>query len=541
MNTKKLLSLTAAALCLAAPLPAAVPQAINYQGQVKVNDIPFTGNGQFKFVIVDAAPGGGASLWSNDGTSVNGSAPTAYVPLGVTNGLFSVGLGDFAHHTNMWPITPATFTTHPNTVLRVWFNDGVQGWQQLSPDTLLASVPYAMSAHVPDGSITGSLLAQNTIDPSRLAIAGTAATGRLLSYNGTGFSWADLSVVNTNWIRSGNTVYYNAGNVGIGTAATAHRLGIAGGPFWTGSTWLGALGLENAAAIGWAANAGGQRFGMGHSSGGFYMFRTTSDLGDPWSPALYDFTISDAGYVGINTTAPTSPLHVHWPSWNATAVPNISMSGENSALQWSSSPVALPGREYRWLALHGASGGLEFWHRSINSSTIPVQDSGWVKKATLGSDGSFDLAGSASVCSLTIRGGCDLAEPFPMKEEGVEKGSVVVIDDEHPGRLKCSTRAYDTRVAGIISGANGINPGIALHQEGTLDQGQNVALTGRVYVRADAASGRINPGDLLTTSDTPGHAMKVADHAKAQGAILGKAMTGLSAGKGMVLVLVTLQ
>jgi hypothetical protein len=35
--------------------------------------------------------------------------------------------------------------------------------------------------------------------------------------------------------------------------------------------------------------------------------------------------------------------------------------------------------------------------------------------------------------------------------------------------------------------------------------------------------------------------MKVTDHAKAQGAILGKAMTALKAGRGMVLVLVTLQ
>jgi hypothetical protein len=46
---------------------------------------------------------------------------------------------------------------------------------------------------------------------------------------------------------------------------------------------------------------------------------------------------------------------------------------------------------------------------------------------------------------------------------------------------------------------------------------------------------------MLTTSSTPGHAMKVSDHARAAGAILGKAMTGLSEGKGMVLVLVTLQ
>ena len=121
------------------------------------------------------------------------------------------------------------------------------------------------------------------------------------------------------------------------------------------------------------------------------------------------------------------------------------------------------------------------------------------------------------------------------------KGSVVVIDDENPGRLKLSDRAYDTRVAGIVSGANGINAGISLQQEGVIDGGQNVALSGRVYVQADAAFGAIRPGDLLTTSNTPGHAMKVINHASAQGAILGKAMSQLKSGKGMVLVLVTLQ
>jgi hypothetical protein len=107
--------------------------------------------------------------------------------------------------------------------------------------------------------------------------------------------------------------------------------------------------------------------------------------------------------------------------------------------------------------------------------------------------------------------------------------------------LKLSTTAYDTRVAGIISGANGINPGIAMHQDGATDGGQNVALSGRVYVLADASHGAIKPGDMLTTSSTPGHAMKVSDHAHAQGAVIGKAMSALSEGTGMVLVLVTLQ
>lgn len=145
--------------------------------------------------------------------------------------------------------------------------------------------------------------------------------------------------------------------------------------------------------------------------------------------------------------------------------------------------------------------------------------------------------------SITIEGGADLAEPFKITSSDGEipQGAVVVIDEQNPGHLKMSDQPYDTRVAGVISGANGVNPGIQMQQQGILEGGKNVALTGRVYVQADASNGVIRPGDMLTTSATPGCAMKVSDHARAAGAILGKAMTGLSEGKGMVLVLVTLQ
>lgn len=152
-----------------------------------------------------------------------------------------------------------------------------------------------------------------------------------------------------------------------------------------------------------------------------------------------------------------------------------------------------------------------------------------------------DQNGYTTVKAITITGGVDLAEPFQMSQKGISEGSVVVIDEQNPGKLKLGAHAYDKRVAGIVSGANGVNPGISLHQEGLIEGGQNVALSGRVYVHADAAYGAIKPGDLLTTSDTPGHAMRVSDHTQAQGAILGKAMTPLNEGKGMVLVLVTLQ
>jgi len=142
---------------------------------------------------------------------------------------------------------------------------------------------------------------------------------------------------------------------------------------------------------------------------------------------------------------------------------------------------------------------------------------------------------------LTITGGADIAEPFKMSQANLPQGAVVVIDEENPSHLKLSTQAYDTRVAGVISGAGGVTPGLSLSQQGVVEGDQHVALTGRVYVQADASNGAIKPGDLLTSSHTPGHAMKVADHARAQGAILGKAMTGLKTGNGLVLVLVTLQ
>jgi hypothetical protein len=150
-------------------------------------------------------------------------------------------------------------------------------------------------------------------------------------------------------------------------------------------------------------------------------------------------------------------------------------------------------------------------------------------------------SGDLSVKSLNVRGGTVLAESFEFSATAISEGSVVVIDPDSPGKLKPSSEAYDKRVAGIVSGARGLSPGISLREEAILEGGQNVALSGRVYVLADASSDAIIPGDLLTTSNTPGHAMKASDHTRAQGAILGKAMSGLREAKGLVLVLVTLQ
>jgi len=97
-------------------------------------------------------------------------------------------------------------------------------------------------------------------------------------------------------------------------------------------------------------------------------------------------------------------------------------------------------------------------------------------------------------------------------------------------------------VAGCVSGANGLQPGLVMEGlGGTADGSLPVALTGRVYCWADAGHGAIQPGDLLTSSDTPGHVMVVKDHEAALGAIIGKAMSALDEGRDLILVLVALQ
>jgi hypothetical protein len=157
-----------------------------------------------------------------------------------------------------------------------------------------------------------------------------------------------------------------------------------------------------------------------------------------------------------------------------------------------------------------------------------------------------DTSGRLSCPVLEITGGADLSEQFNVHSQAnapsPAPGMVVSIDPEKPGDLVISHSPYDRKIAGIISGAGGVNPGMLMGQKGSQANGAiPVALSGRVYCWADASSGAIEPGDLLTTSDNPGHAMKVKDYGKAQGAVLGKAMSLLKSGKGLILVLVSLQ
>jgi hypothetical protein len=141
---------------------------------------------------------------------------------------------------------------------------------------------------------------------------------------------------------------------------------------------------------------------------------------------------------------------------------------------------------------------------------------------------------------IRLTGAADCAEEFDIVGgEAIEPGTVMVLDDE--GALRPSAHAYDRRVAGVISGAGGYRPGIVLDKQASLGNRSPVALLGKVFCRVDARYGPIAVGDLLTTSDTPGHAMRATDPRQAFGAVIGKALRPLREGQGLIPVLIALQ
>jgi len=502
INFARRILFSTAIVALAGTQVVTAQTAFTYQGQLKQSGSPVNANVSMVFKLFNALSGGAqqGSTLTFDGAG--GNPPQ----VAVTNGLFTVSL-DFG-------VSPYT----ANAAL--WLEVTVSG-QLLTPRQALTPAPVAL---------------------------------------------------NTRGI-----VVDSAGKAGIGTATPRHRLAIAGAPNWTSFLWGGALELENGTAIGWQSNNAGQRFGIGHTNGGFYFFRTASDPGSTSNPATYDLSLTDAGNLGLGVSNPTSRLEISGqdaititgfqpvmtlrdsnnlnrrvrfqnvdgnyinfftePSF-ATGIPpfrirndGVDISGQNALVATGYQPLFTlsdSNAGFSQTRIQNAGGEFVFWTQAGLSSGVPPL-------RVLNS-------GITEVRKLQILGGADMAEPFDVSSDDVRPGMVLVIDPEHPGRLKPCASACDRKVAGIVSGAGGVETGLSMGHDGTIANGKHpVALTGRVYCMVDASRGAIEPGDMLTTSATVGHAMKAADFERSRGAILGKAMTGLQSGRGLVLVLVNLQ
>lgn len=155
--------------------------------------------------------------------------------------------------------------------------------------------------------------------------------------------------------------------------------------------------------------------------------------------------------------------------------------------------------------------------------------------------GNVTVQGDVNVTGdIRLVSGNDCAENFDVAGPGeFDPGTVMVIGPG--GALTRSQLGYDKRVAGVISGAGSFKPGIILGQLQSQHDRRPIALLGRVYCKVDAQYGPLEVGDLLTTSPTPGHAMKVVDPTRACGAILGKALQPLAKGEGLIPILIALQ
>lgn len=262
--------------------------------------------------------------------------------------------------------------------------------------------------------------------------------------------------------------------------------------------------------------------------------------------ALY---VDNDGRVGIGTTTPIEKLHVYSGSGQAVARIEGSSNGINGGIleigdHTSGDVWHIPIRTER-------DQNLEFyvWDHLVGGYRGPwlaIQKDGDIGIGTATPQAKLDVVGRLRISDssggtvLEMGEGLDYAEGFDVSAgTKAAPGSVLVIDPANPGKLKLSDCAYDKKVAGIAAGAKGLGSAVRL---GVGQFDCDVALAGRVYCNVDARTDAIEPGDPLTTADVPGYAMKAADHARATGAILGKAMEPLAKDqKGQILVLVTLQ
>ena len=298
---------------------AQIPRTLSYQGILADSSGAPRSDGTYNFTFrLYSVSSGGSALWSET------------QPAQVRHGLFSAFLGS---------VNPI-----PDSVRfdrQYWLGIVVDSDPELIPRLKLSSVGSSFNSvhadtaqNVPDNSISGGKIESGQVVKSinnlhdNLTMRG--ANGASVTTNGDtitvtasgGGSGGIGTIQNTDNALSitnpsGPTTTVNLhspfnvnSNVGIGTTTPNHRLRISGGPTWTSNGWLGELEFDNAAAMGWHANAAGNRFGIGQSVGGLYFFATTSDPGTAGSPAKYLMTIADNANVGIGTITPTSKLEI---------------------------------------------------------------------------------------------------------------------------------------------------------------------------------------------------------------------------------------
>jgi hypothetical protein len=168
----------------------------------------------------------------------------------------------------------------------------------------------------------------------------------------------------------------------------------------------------------------------------------------------------------------------------------------------------------------------------VGSANAPV---------SIGSAG-ISFGGTAQTTAWTgVLCGGDYAESVNVTGDRINyaPGDVLVIDPASPGKFLKSDEPYSTLVTGVYS----TDPGVVGRRQKTPKSADEVpmAMIGIVPTRVSAENGAIHPGDLLVTASTMGYAMKGTDRSRMLGAVIGKALSNLDSGTGVIEAAITLQ
>ncbi|MBS1791693.1 MAG: hypothetical protein JST85_28545 [Acidobacteria bacterium] len=487
-------------------LARAQTTSFTYQGRLNDAGNPATGVYDLQFRLFDALSNGnqvGSTLTRDDVT--------------VTSGSFSVTL-DFG----------ASAFPGANRWLEIGVRPGAStgAFTTLNPRQPINSTPYSIKSANAAAADGLSAACTGCVSSTQIGSLPTNSTSYIQNTN--------TQQASSNFNISGNGVIGGTLGIGTGTAVTdgvIHAKGQNPVRILGETTTLIADEIVDffARSTFFNSELGGMRIQRQPATGNIDTMFFAAAAGNPASEKM---RITGTGNVGIGTSTPFFQLDI------VSSAPAISLTDTNSGKAG--------------LLIYG-SNGFQFNPSGLLGGVGMVIQSGTnnVGIGTVTPQARLDIAGTTRTAVVQITGGADFSENFDVNvtatssqaaAKQVEAGMVVSIDAASPGKLRLSTRAYDRRVAGVISGAGAVKPGLVMGQQGSVADGnQPVAISGRVYCWVDTAYGAIRPGDLLTTSPVPGHAMKATNHAKAQGAILGKAMTELKSGRGLVLILVTLQ